>query len=216
MTRRANKREFHFPPCSEYEEEEARLQRMTERILKNTRIVDTESLCILPGEQVWSVRVEVKVSMHGGNCLDAVILAAVGALTDYRRPEVTVDAGTGQVTVHDPWERQPIPLVLHNAPLSTSFALVDVAIGAGDHATRAPARIVALVDPLQIEEALEGVSQYTVALSRHGEVVALVKRGGEAVNLSLLLDECLTLARSRTARLMDMLQAAMIKTRLKP
>lgn len=189
------------------------MQRLTERILKNNRVVDTESLCILPGEQVWSVRVDVKIMVHGGSCLDAVILAAVGALTDYRRPDVTIDAGTGQATVHDPWERQPIPLTLHNAPLAVSFGLVDVAATAGDHATRTAAQLVVVADPGREEELLEGMAQYTVALSRHGELATVVKRGGEAADLSLLLNECLVLARTRTAQLLNALQAAMVKAR---
>lgn len=57
---------------------------------KNSRMVDTESLCIVPGEHVWSVRVDIHILNHGGNLIDAVVAATLCALTDYRRPDVSV------------------------------------------------------------------------------------------------------------------------------
>lgn len=74
----------------DYEEEESRLQRLLDRMCKNSRMVDTESLCIVPGEHVWSVRVDIHILNHGGNLIDAILAATLCALTDYRRPEVSI------------------------------------------------------------------------------------------------------------------------------
>ena len=43
--------------------------------------------------QVWEVRVDVKVLNHAGNILDASCLAAIAALSHFKRPDVSVDDG---------------------------------------------------------------------------------------------------------------------------
>ena len=53
--------------------------------------------------------------------MDAAVLASMLALRQYRRPEVTVE--NGQVTVHSPDERVPVPLALHHVPLCVSYAI---------------------------------------------------------------------------------------------
>lgn len=75
------------------------LQRLIERILKATRILDLESLCVVPGEQVWAVRVDLHVLQAKGSLIDALSIAAVASLYDFRRPDVSVDVETGAVTV---------------------------------------------------------------------------------------------------------------------
>lgn len=84
--------------CREREEEEATLQRLVDRILKNSRTVDTESLCILPGEQCWSLRVDLHVLDHDGALIDAATVAAVAALSDFRRPDTSI-ADDGSVVI---------------------------------------------------------------------------------------------------------------------
>ena len=77
----------------DHEQEKLALGRLLERLFKSARTVDTESLCILPGEQVWSLRLDVHVLNHDGNAADAVSLAALAALLDFRRPDSTVIDG---------------------------------------------------------------------------------------------------------------------------
>jgi exosome complex component RRP45 len=58
--------------------------RILERTLKDSRVVDLESLCIVPEEKVWSVRVDVHVIDHDGNLVDAAVLAALTSLLHAR------------------------------------------------------------------------------------------------------------------------------------
>lgn len=44
---------------------------MVERGLRESRAIDTEALCIVAGEKVWSIRVDIHVLDHGGNLTDA-------------------------------------------------------------------------------------------------------------------------------------------------
>ncbi|KEG06061.1 putative ribosomal RNA processing protein 45, partial [Trypanosoma grayi] len=88
-----------------------KLAAFLERLLKAGGAIDTESLCVLPGRRVWSLRVDVVVLNDDGNAADAAAWAAVAVLLHYRRPEVTVRGDT--VTLHAPHEREPVPLALH-------------------------------------------------------------------------------------------------------
>eukprot|EP00884_Botryococcus_braunii_P021711 jgi/Botrbrau1/8223/Bobra.0392s0019.1 len=61
-------------------EAEKELRRLLEQSLLNTRCVDREALCVIPGLKVWNLQVEVVVMEVGGNVEDAVVLAALAAL----------------------------------------------------------------------------------------------------------------------------------------
>ena len=76
--------------------------RTLERCFKESRAVDTESLCIIAGEkvgsilileqgvrilfsmQVWSVRIDLHVLDHCGNIIDCAAIAAITALKYFR------------------------------------------------------------------------------------------------------------------------------------
>lgn len=51
-------------------------------------VQDTEALCVVAGEKVWQLRVDVHILDHGGNLIDAAALAAIAALQHFRRPGV--------------------------------------------------------------------------------------------------------------------------------
>jgi exosome complex RNA-binding protein Rrp42 (RNase PH superfamily) len=75
------------------------LGRLLERLFKSGRTVDTESLCILPGERVWSIRLDIHVLEDAGNVLDASSMAALAALLDFRRPDSTVVDGQAVIVL---------------------------------------------------------------------------------------------------------------------
>ena len=94
--------EWSGPITSDLSDEDprrGRVSRLLERLFKSARTVDTESLCILPGEQVWSIRLDVHVLDDCGNVQDAACLAALAALLDFRRQDSTVIDGRA-VVVH--------------------------------------------------------------------------------------------------------------------
>lgn len=90
-----------------------KLNRQLERCLRNSKCIDTESLCVVSGEkvthkqcqigtlstvtvvcvfmyeQVWQIRVDVHVLNHDGNLMDASSIAAITALCHFRRPDVS-------------------------------------------------------------------------------------------------------------------------------
>ena len=100
--------------------------RLLERSIRDSEAIDTESLCIVAGQKVWSVNCEVLVLHTDGNVTDAVCLAVMGSLRAFRKPEITIIRENGKYTtlhIHSEDEKESLPLALHHIPLTVSFAI---------------------------------------------------------------------------------------------
>ncbi|XP_076937946.1 exosome complex component RRP45A-like isoform X2 [Bidens hawaiensis] len=101
------------------------LGRIIDRGLRESRAVDTESLCVIAGKLVWSIRIDLHIIDNGGNLVDAANIAALAALSTFRRPECTLGGDDGQeLIIHSPDEREPLPLILHHFPIAVTFGFV--------------------------------------------------------------------------------------------
>ncbi len=63
------------------------LSRVVDRGIRESKMIDTGSLCITPGEKVWSVGVDICTLNTDGNLIDAAALAAIVALKNARFPK---------------------------------------------------------------------------------------------------------------------------------
>jgi exosome complex component RRP45 len=141
---------------------------MLDKVLRRSDALDRESLCILAGQRVWSVRLTLHVLSSSGNVLDVAVLAGVAALRHFRRPEVEVVGD--EVIVHPPESRAPVPLAFHHSPYSLTFALYTVPTGE----TKGEGRIVALLDPAGLEATL-AQGTLSVALNAQKELCVVHK-----------------------------------------
>lgn len=66
------------------------ISRLLEKALKKSKAVDVEGLCIIAEEKVWSIRVDIRLLDHNGNITDCSCIAAVAALLNFKRPDVSV------------------------------------------------------------------------------------------------------------------------------
>ena len=66
------------------------IARIVERGIKQARALDVEGLCILVGQKVWAIRVDVRVLDNCGNIEDCASIATIAALLHFRRNDVTV------------------------------------------------------------------------------------------------------------------------------
>ncbi|KAG2658979.1 exosome complex component RRP45A-like isoform X3 [Panicum virgatum] len=156
------------------------LGRVIDRGLRESRAVDMESLCVVAGKHVWSVRVDLHILDNGGNLIDAANIAALAALSTFRRPECTVGGDDGQqVIVHDPEVRDPLPLTIHHMPIAVTFAY----FGEGN---------IVVVDPTYKEEAVMG-GRMTATINSNGDICSIQKAGGEGVMSSVVM-QCLRIA----------------------
>jgi len=62
------------------------LARVVDRGIRESKMIDTASLCIIPGEKTWGVSIDICTINTDGNLIDASALAAVIALKNARFP----------------------------------------------------------------------------------------------------------------------------------
>ncbi|XP_008285987.1 exosome complex component RRP45 [Stegastes partitus] len=139
-----------------------KLNRQLERCLRNSKCIDTESLCVVSGKTVWQIRVDVHMLNNDGNLMDASSIAAITALCHFRRPDVGIQGE--EVTVYSPEERDPIPLSIYHMPISVSFSFFQQGT-------------YLLVDPCEREErVMDGLLM--IAMNKHREICSIQSSGG--------------------------------------
>ncbi|XP_077381598.1 exosome complex component RRP45 [Festucalex cinctus] len=139
-----------------------KLNRQLERCFRNSKCIDTESLCVVSGEKVWQIRVDVHMLNHDGNLMDAASIAAIAALCHFRRPDVGIQGD--EVIVYSPEERDPIPLSIYHMPISVTFAFFQQGT-------------YLLVDPCEREERVMD-SLLMIAMNKHREICSIQSSGG--------------------------------------
>ena len=73
--------------------ESIELGRVVDRGIRESGCIDMESLCIVPGEKVWGVMIDIHVLSDQGNIFDACGLAAIAALRTAVVPAERFDVG---------------------------------------------------------------------------------------------------------------------------
>ena len=182
-----------------------RILRTLERTLLAGGAIDSEALCVQSGRWVWRLSVDVVCLDHGGNLVDASLLAAVAGLRHFRKPEVEIsdaESGGGNPVVLNSDEREPSPLPLHHTPLSVTFALFsdrDMPEGMG--------AVAALIDPTEREEMVaDGMA--TLSYNKHGELCGFDYPGGTELRPSQLM-QCARLGEKRCGEWCSFLEDAL-------
>ncbi|KAM5558126.1 exosome complex component RRP45A [Rosa sericea] len=168
------------------------LGRVIDRGLRESRAVDTESLCILSGKLVWAIRVDLHILDNAGNLIDAANIAALAGLLTFRRPECSLGGENGQeVIIHPPEEREPLHLIIHHLPIAVTFAFFSYESSV-------------VIDPTHHEEAVMG-GRMTATLNSNGDVCAIQKAGGEAILQGVIM-QCLRIAAAKAGAISDMIK----------
>ncbi|RXM31150.1 Exosome complex component RRP45 [Acipenser ruthenus] len=169
-----------------------KLNRLVERCLRNSKCIDTESLCVVSGEKVWQIRVDLHLLNHDGNIMDAASIAAITALCHFRRPDVSIQGE--DVTVYTPEERDPVPLSIHHMPICVSFSFFQQGT-------------YLLVDPSEREErVMDGL--LVIAMNKHREICTIQSSGG----IMLLKDQvlrCSKIASVKVTEISELIQKAL-------
>lgn len=98
------------------------LNRILEKLLKDSKSVDLESLCLMADEKVWNLRVEVYILNSEGGLLDCASIAALCALKQIKIPH-NVSFGNDQIEVGGTVEQFEVPVVMNHSPVLVSYAL---------------------------------------------------------------------------------------------
>jgi exosome complex component RRP42 len=148
------------------------LARIVDRGIRESKMIDTEKLCIEPGKKVFIVFVDVYVLNHDGNLIDASALAALAALLNTKMSNYEVEEG--EVKIKPGYTALPIK----DHPITTTFAKI------GDKL---------VIDP-QLEEEQVMEARISMAIDDDDEICAIQKGGSgyftpeqvfEAANLAI-------------------------------
>ena len=146
------------------------IRRLMERILRESGCVDMESLCVVSEVSVWRIRLDLHVLNHEGNVAEAAGVAGLAALAHFKRPDVTMESG--EVKVHPPSERDPIPLAIQHYPVASTYAFFE-----GDSVA---------VDPGRREEAVM-TGKIVFGVNPYREICTLHLAGQMMVDKSVVL-----------------------------
>jgi len=167
------------------------LIRVVERVLRESRAIDTEALCLVAGQKVLSVRVDIHILDNDGNLIDCASIATIAALLHFRRPYTTVHGN--DLIVHSAEDKEPVPLSIHHTPICITFAFFHD----GN---------VLVVDTTQKEEAVMD-GRMTIAMNSHREICVVQKAGGVPITYDQVA-QCSRIAAVKVAELTEILQNA--------
>ncbi|GBO01867.1 Exosome complex component RRP45 [Araneus ventricosus] len=168
------------------------LQRSLERCIRDSKCIDLESLCIVAGAKVWTIRVDIRAMNDDGNVLECSSIAAISALAHFKRPDVTV-VGT-EVIVHSLDDRGPVSLNLHHMPIAINMAL----FGQGTYI---------VMDPTEVKERIAD-GCYIVGMNAHQEV-SFIHRNGSLLLSEDTIEKCMKLAVGRAQTVTQTIRAAL-------
>lgn len=140
------------------------LGRVTDRAIRESKVIEFEKLCIKEGEKVWTVFVDIYSINDDGNLLDAAEIAAIIALKNTKIPKYDEKE---EKVLYGEWTEDKVPLS-KNIPLSITFHKI------GDHI---------IIDPTREEEDL---SETRVTVGSSDGVISSMQKGNSK---SLSIDE---------------------------
>lgn len=157
------------------------LSRVTDRCLREGKIVDLEKLCVLEGEKVWMLFLDLHVLDYDGNLLDAAVLGSVAALMNTKIPTAKIE---DDKVVLD--EENLVELPLKEKPLMCTFAKL------GDEL---------IVDPSLEEENIMG-ARISIGMREDSSMCAMQKGGEDPLSREQVM-KAVNLAIEKTKELRE-------------
>ena len=169
-------------------EDAIELARVVDRGIRESNVIELEKLCIIPGEKIWIIFIDIHIIDYDGNLFDAASLAALAALFDSRIPLERLNEEDQQMCKNklDEFSVKPIEetiqdkagneqkiisyfLPMREPPISCTFAKFNNAV---------------VVDPSLDEDEI-AEARLTVATDSNGSIRAMQK----GLNGSFTVDE---------------------------
>ena len=135
--------------------ESIELARIIDRMIRESKYIELEKLCIKEGEKVWNVYIDIYAMNTDGNLLDAAGIGAVAALKTAKMPKY--DKKEEKVLFGE-WTDENVPLKIFQ-PFSISFHKIDGQF---------------IVDPTQEEE---DVSETRVTIGCYDGIISSMQKG---------------------------------------
>ncbi len=129
------------------------LARVVDRGLRESGMIDFEKLCIVEGEAVWNVLIDINVLDYDGNLIDAATLGAVKALLNTQMPKYEDEKVI--------YEERVGQLPVTKKPVSCTFAKLG--------------KKFILDASLEEEKSMDGF--ITISTTEEGKICAMQKSG---------------------------------------
>ena len=161
--------------------------------IHESQCIDFESLCVLSGEKVWNLTVDINLIENDGNIVDCINIGVICSLKHHRRPDVSVVGS--QITVHSMIDRHPIALKINCIPVCVTLGHIDISqvedisggksnynnnndnINRSNRSNRNKNTFATIVDPsLKEEKILDGKTTY--CMTKFKQLCAIDKIGG--------------------------------------
>ncbi|KAE9419765.1 hypothetical protein Angca_005882, partial [Angiostrongylus cantonensis] len=169
------------------------LTRMLELVLRDSRCIDVESLCVRSHKEVWKLKVDVRILDDDGSLLDCASIASVTALYHFRRPNVTVRPN--HTLIHSEYEHAFVPLNIYHMPICVSFGFTKC----GTHV---------VIDPTDKEsQCLYGC--LVIACNKRREVCALHQSTTLILNIATI-EACVKRAMQRAVDLSELISVVIL------
>ena len=131
--------------------------RITDRAIRESKVIELEKLCIKEGEKVWTIFIDVYSINDDGNLIDAACIGAIAALKNAKIP--FYDEETGKID-YEKESKQKLPLA-KKIPLSISFHKIGDSI---------------IVDPTTEEE---NISDTRIAIGSADGIISSMQKSNE-------------------------------------
>ena len=139
--------------------ESIELARVLDRMVRESKFIDLEKLCIKEGEKVWNVIIDIYSINAEGNLLDAAGIGVIAALKAARIPEYNEETGKAKF---GEWTKNKIP-TKKEVPISITVHKIGNSF---------------LVDPT-VEE--EDASETRVTIGSSDGIISSMQKGNNAV-----------------------------------
>ncbi|SCG85049.1 exosome complex protein Rrp42 [Methanobacterium congolense] len=165
------------------DERSVELARVTDRCIREGKIIDLEKLCIIEGKKVWMIFLDLHIIDYDGNLMDAAVLGSVAALLNTRIPQTRVEDGEVVLDTEN-----TVPLPINEKALMCTFAKI------GDEL---------LIDPSLEEEDIMD-ARISIGVRADGSICAMQKGGEKPFKREEIL-KAVSIAREKTAELREYL-----------
>ncbi len=143
------------------DENSIELARVVDRGLRSAEVVDFAKLCLISGEKVYVIHVDLYILNHDGNLIDASAIAAIAAMRNAMK--LVYEVKDGETVLTEKKEQ----LEVGGTPVAVTMVKIGDSI---------------IVDPSADEEEVMD-ARLTLTVDDDGKICAIQKRGSEGLSL---------------------------------
>ncbi|EMG47092.1 RRP45 Exosome complex component RRP45 [Candida maltosa Xu316] len=175
-----------IPPHLKQDIDETLISRTLEKAVRRSNALDLENLCIIAGEKVWEVIVDLNFLNYDGNLIDVGCFGIMVALLDFKKNDISIRGES--VTVYDLDERQPIELSILHVPICLTFSFYN--LGSKEMNLKSDEiNEIYLLDADSLEENCRD-GFLIITLNKNRDLIQLNKNGGLPIDAQQLIQLC--------------------------